>query len=1163
MKSITPRFRKYDAKRRLSSLFGVLLIAVSIFALTFEVFALGNESAGGNTDDGANGRKCTSGNCYNVKKNGAFWVEIPLNGETKTFAQAFAGAASYDTNGTVFSGCPTSAYVLVSRLANGGLAGPIDINQVSTGSGNPGEGGAPTKIGDGDGGWLPSGASFHTNSEAESKFAENQDFYNAPPYNQKFYGTNMGWFCADPQETPPPPSTTTTPKIYEGCKATRTREIGNTVTRIAVRNRTLDTPVDYNSNWNPKSGRRKDLSHDSGSSDGGASVMTIAKPGDSIQFLHSFCAGARYVRRTAHQSVEWTGSESHNVRFDIPTNHFEIKANHDYFLFGDGISWVNEKSANITAYGSPDGNPPYPNDPPSSISNGTWVTTDRFGVGVTSPTNNNTSYDCNGVSMYAAYGVGYNGGGSFQIPGFDSGWSCNSASKTRSNLVGAQGIIQQSHTFNSVKAWEQWTHQRSGSCGCYSGGTAVLHGNYFASEYGSNGEWGKRHTWKCHGACYHCCDWQCDDGYDKYGHCLGGSNHGTDWPEYSTNHEMSYQSKSKDYGNQTKTATVYVPYNFVTNTTSHLNAGDTIFQGSAISSSFGWAVLPRGNSNLSNFAYATVTPPGTQVRFVEFLYAPGDREVGGNQMSSSDPCSYYTNRGGIKCVTIDDRSGNQNEEGFYAGKSKSAGYTRVVPDDSEYIGYKYCVAMGFYPSDSHDYQNDQSISREYNGGFGGALDGGQYWNISGASCRTIAKKPNFQVWNGSAYTEGGIATSITRKVPGISKGANYDANANYIFGSWADYSIIANGDVKGMSSGAVIGYDNGSYNLSGGGRKISGMNMNRLSPLTIANENQNKAGKSNVNASSAIDINLTRLKTRYSDKARTLSAKEAGKTSDKDASKGNSSVRIYTADTGMQFAYVDNAKSGAVKLSDLANNIQWYSNRPNQTTHKSILGAVFGNGLYKDIGDGVNDNTLVISVTGTFVIDGNICLGNSCMVTGGDVLTGMRLNDYKNSTLIFFNKNEKAGAKLPQILIFAKDIIINDNVTRVDAWLIAPEGTINTCNGYSVSNLVARDAYGRYDGYGGNCFKTLMVNGPIYAKSLELMRTAGATHGLAPGSSDLLSRKYGADGTFIGQPDGDLGSQTPGEIFNLRADAYIWAYNQAQRYSEAVVTYMRELAPRY
>jgi hypothetical protein len=34
-------------------------------------------------------------------------------------------------------------------------------------------------------------------------------------------------------------------------------------------------------------------------------------------------------------------------------------------------------------------------------------------------------------------------------------------------------------------------------------------------------------------------------------------------------------------------------------------------------------------------------------------------------------------------------------------------------------------------------------------------------------------------------------------------------------------------------------------------------------------------------------------------------------------------------------------------------------------------------------------------------------------------------------------------------------------------------------------------------------------------------------------------------------------------VFNLRPDTYLWAANQAQNFHQAVVTYQRNLPPRY
>jgi hypothetical protein len=40
-------------------------------------------------------------------------------------------------------------------------------------------------------------------------------------------------------------------------------------------------------------------------------------------------------------------------------------------------------------------------------------------------------------------------------------------------------------------------------------------------------------------------------------------------------------------------------------------------------------------------------------------------------------------------------------------------------------------------------------------------------------------------------------------------------------------------------------------------------------------------------------------------------------------------------------------------------------------------------------------------------------------------------------------------------------------------------------------------------------------------------------------------------------------SATPAEVFNLRADAYLWAFRQVENYSQAFVTFQREVAPRW
>jgi len=104
-------------------------------------------------------------------------------------------------------------------------------------------------------------------------------------------------------------------------------------------------------------------------------------------------------------------------------------------------------------------------------------------------------------------------------------------------------------------------------------------------------------------------------------------------------------------------------------------------------------------------------------------------------------------------------------------------------------------------------------------------------------------------------------------------------------------------------------------------------------------------------------------------------------------------------------------------------------------------------------------------------------------------------------------------ADIPQLVIIARNIIITDNVTNVDAWLVtksttATDGIVNTCDAPGITEPVKLTA--------GVCNAKLTVNGPVYASHLLLYRTGGTGNTAATA--------------------GD-----PAEVFNLRPDAYMWA----------------------
>lgn len=124
-------------------------------------------------------------------------------------------------------------------------------------------------------------------------------------------------------------------------------------------------------------------------------------------------------------------------------------------------------------------------------------------------------------------------------------------------------------------------------------------------------------------------------------------------------------------------------------------------------------------------------------------------------------------------------------------------------------------------------------------------------------------------------------------------------------------------------------------------------------------------------------------------------------------------------------------------------------------------------------------------------------------------------------------------ASIPQVIIIAKNIIISDTVGNVDSWLITTgsgaDGRLNTCGAGGVGEATALTRT--------LCVNKLTVNGPVMANHLILRRTAGA-------------------GT-------DTQSGDPAEVFNLRADAYIWATNYNLSAGRLPTASTKELPPRF
>lgn len=143
--------------------------------------------------------------------------------------------------------------------------------------------------------------------------------------------------------------------------------------------------------------------------------------------------------------------------------------------------------------------------------------------------------------------------------------------------------------------------------------------------------------------------------------------------------------------------------------------------------------------------------------------------------------------------------------------------------------------------------------------------------------------------------------------------------------------------------------------------------------------------------------------------------------------------------------------------------------------------------------------------------------------------------------------------QIPQVVIFATgDINISPDVERIDAWLISKNGKVDTCATTNLVDSVTQANVNKShnpDTRPLRCEKKLVINGPVFAKTVTTDRT------------------FGSDGTANNDEDSNNATNpraVPAEVFNLSAENYLWAYAQAGRYSSSYTeAYSRELPPRY
>lgn len=181
-----------------------------------------------------------------------------------------------------------------------------------------------------------------------------------------------------------------------------------------------------------------------------------------------------------------------------------------------------------------------------------------------------------------------------------------------------------------------------------------------------------------------------------------------------------------------------------------------------------------------------------------------------------------------------------------------------------------------------------------------------------------------------------------------------------------------------------------------------------------------------------------------------------------------------------------------------------------------------------------NSSTPVVPGADLSSLSGVYTANTNLIITGGTIPKGkwVVINAPNRDITITGNINYTNGVlhntgDIPQVVIIANNITINSSVINVDAWLIAKNGNIYTCE--TDPKTVS------------DCANQLVVNGPVIANKLFLRRTAG---------SDKCN---GSDCSPSGKP---------AEIFNLRADAYLWGYGLSAGDGKIQTVHTTELPPR-
>ena len=572
--------------------------------------------------------------------------------------------------------------------------------------------------------------------------------------------------------------------------------------------------------------------------------------------------------------------------------------------------------------------------------------------------------------------------------------------------------------------------------------------------------------------------------------------------------------------NATAKATVYIPYNYRTKPETTSNSTPYILPGtSTFTIEPSIKIEKRTNTPVNgSTAYSTKTKP-SKYQVVSYYIANGTAAsdvtiknngyfTGSGSINLASYCNGWFGWGNgnpYNCQQL--RSGESTYDGNGTGDDNVVALpsTSLTVAEDVPIGTKICTVAAVWPSDSHNTQNDITDASQESAAID-ALENQnrRMWKISEPTCSTVAKRPNIQVKQNDAYAEQKINTATShRKL--------YGTNDVYSYGSWSEFALISANDtttgILGMGSGA---------SLWGGIRENNDANKYcYVSSMTFSNSHcsgENRyLGKLGVNKLLASDPeNIAKqIKTRY--------------TINNGVTYGESG-RINVLQSYGSCIYDES--TGTYTPSASGYDTPTFNCLDNGTNYTKVRGSAatdsYPNDSWLKSNSAHKANAWVTEAEDAIYIRQNSYYGT---------LSGAPDKIMENTP--YTNINE-----LAQSIFIAKKIYISPEVTHIDAWLIADE--IDTCYpGAGVAVSVS------------NCNTQLTVTGPVIAKKVYLNRTYGGgkvSYGLFEAKTAAWWRSENAQGA---------------EIFSVSPAVYLWSYSQSQRYSQAVMTYSKELPTRY